>query len=572
MTDHSSSADGVGEGRPAGHPAQSGAAAGQGDWQSAQAQAQSGPAQPGQQAPGPYGYPAAPQLSAEAARNQVAAAWVRMAPQSAVPPGQAAVPSLPPRADQPAAESKKDKREQAKAERKAEYERKKAIRKAEYESKKAARENRKGGGGKASVAAATMAEATAPASDAATPVAQAGQTAPARSGAKGPDAKFEVPRPGGRLPANGRSIHVALRATLLITTCAFALGSCGVTGLVIGRSSVSVKPAALDSQDLNRYRLSEFPTQAAAVFAEEYASLCMTYSPGNTDKRRESLARYISSGVDRDCGWNGKGKQEVKLASWDGTVEELPEYGKNGRYLNIQVTYTNGRATTLSVPVYVKDLAAASGLRIVGNVGEMPLPIRDTAPVLEKQEEVVDQALSGQLREQVLPGYFKAWAASDTTALTRFTTPDATPAAVTGLAGTLAAPVVQEVQALAPEGTEAGDKITYAQGQSVPARVTVVWGGGGADDAKTAVALKRSYRLTVVNTAQGWFIKDIHGGVMDPTGGRADAANTASPSAAPAAGASASPAPANSSSPKPSRSPKPSGSPSPSASASTPAT
>ncbi|MER6217322.1 conjugal transfer protein [Streptomyces sp. NPDC001674] len=550
MTDHSSSADGVGEGRSAGHPAQ--------------------------QAPGPYDAPPVPQLSAEAARSQVAAAWVRVAPQSNVPPGQAAVPSLPPRADGPAAESKKDKREQAKAARKAEYERKKAARKAEYESKKAARESRKGGG-KASVAgipAGSAAPAAAPAAAApgaaAAPPAAADPSAaavpaPERSAAKGPEARFEVPRPGGRLPSNGRSTHVALRATLMITACAFALGSCGVTGLVIGRSSVSVKPAALDGQDLTRYRLTDFPVQSAAVFAEEYASLCMTYSPENADKRRESLSHYISSGVDRDCGWNGRGKQQVKQASWDGTVEELPEYGKNGRYLNIQVTYTGGRTTTLSVPVYVKDLAGASGLRVVGNVGEMPLPVRDTAPALEKGGEVVDQELSNQLRDQVFAGYFKAWAASDTTALARFTTPDATPAAVSGLAGALTTPVVQEVQALAPEGTETGKKITYNQGQAVPARVTVVWGGGGADDAKAEVTLKRSYRVTVVNTAQGWFIKDIRGGVMDPTGGRADTPGTAtaSPSAAPAAGASGSPAPSGSPSPSgpasagPSPSPKP---------------
>ncbi|MFC9822515.1 conjugal transfer protein [Streptomyces erythrochromogenes] len=533
MTDHSSSADGAGEG-----------------WPSQQ--------------------PAPPQLSAEAARSQVAAAWVRVAPQSNVPPGQVAVPSLPPRADRPAAESKKDKREQAKAERKAEYERKRAARKAEYESKQAARASRKGGGkvsaSTTSAATTASAEATAPTAGA-DPSAAEGAPAPARSGVKGPDARFDVPRPGGRLPSNGRSTHVALRATLLITTCVFALGSCGVTGLVIGRSSVSVKPAALDGKDLDRYRLTDFPVQSAAVFAEEYASLCMTYAPENTDKRRESLSRYISAGVDRDCGWNGKGKQQVKQANWDGTVEELPEYGKNGRYLNIQVTYTGGRTTTLSVPVYVKDLAGASGLRVVGNVGEMPLPIRDTAPALEKSEEVVDQELSAQLREQVLAGYFKAWAASDTTALTRFTTPDATPAAVSGLAGALTAPVVQEVQALAPEGTEVGKKPTYTQGQAVPARVTVVWGGGGADDAKAEVALKRSYRVTVVNTAQGWFIKDIHGGVMDPTGGRADTPSTASPTAAPASGASAPPAPAAPSAPSGGASPGLPTSPKPAASA-----
>ncbi|WP_240803859.1 conjugal transfer protein [Streptomyces sp. A0592] len=479
-----------------------------------------------------------------------------MAPQSNTPPGQMAVPSLPPRAAQPAAESKKDKREQAKAERKAEYERKRAARKAEYESKKAARASRKDAG--TAPAPAASAGTTAPTAGADRSAAQ-GVPAPApeRSGAKGPDARFDVPRPGGRLPSNGRSTHVALRATLLITTCVFALGSCGVTGLVIGRSSVSVKPAALAGEDLDRYRLTDFPVQSAAVFAEEYASLCMTYAPENTDKRREALARYTSLGVDRDCGWNGKGKQQVKQASWDGTVEELPEYGKNGRYLNIQVTFAGGRTTTLSVPVYVKDLAGASGLRVVGNVGEMPLPIRDTAPALEKREEVIDQELSAQLRDQVLAGYFKAWAASDTTALTRFTTPDATTAAVSGLAGALTAPVVQEVQALAPEGTETGKKATYTQGQAVPARVTVVWGGGGGEDAKAEVALKRSYRVTVVNTAQGWFIKDIRGGVMDPTGGRADTPTAASPTATPASGASAPSAPSGSASPGLPAAPKP---------------
>ncbi|MFD8145101.1 conjugal transfer protein [Streptomyces sp. NPDC059708] len=550
MTDHSSSADGAGEGRPSGQPAQ-----------------------PDPQSPGPYPHPgtAAPRLSPEEARTQVAAAWVRVAPQSNVPPGQAAVPSLPPRAEQPVAESKKDQR-------KAEYERKRAQRKAEYEAKKAAKEERKRGGkGRTVPAAAPAPAAAAPASAAPVSVvkgaAPSAPSADAAVGAKGARAVFDVPRPGGRLPSQGRGLHAALRATLLITTCGLALGSCAVTGLVIGRSSVSLQPASLDGQELNRYRLTEFPTQTAAVFAEEYATLCMTYSPETADKRRESLARFTSAGVDRDCGWNGKGKQEVKLANWDGTTEELPEYGKNGRYLNIQLTYANGRTTTLSVPVYVKDLGKGSGLRIAGDVGEMPLPVRDTVPVVDKKDEVVDQTLSGQLKEQVLPGYFKAWAASDTTALTRFTTPDATASAVTGLAGVLTDPVVQEVEALAPEGAKVGDKPTYTQGQAVPARVTVIWGGGGPDDGKNAVTLKRSYRVTVVNTPQGWFIKDVRGGVMDPTGGRADEGRTPSPapsaSATPAGGAGTPSSPANPSSPA--GPPSPGASPSPKPGSSAPA-
>lgn len=327
---------------------------------------------------------------------------------------------------------------------------------------------------------------------------------------------------------------MALRATLLITTCAFALGSCGVAGLVVGKSSVAVQSAALDDEDVQRYRLSAFPTQAAATFAEEYVTLCMTYSAQSADKRRDALSRYASSGVDRDCGVSGQGSQTVRQAKWDGTVEELPEYGENGRYLSIQVKLSSGRTTTLSVPVYVKDLATGSGLRVAGNLGEMPLPSRGSVPVVKQDDEVIDQPLSDQLKSKVLPGYFKAWAASDATGLTRFTTTDASLAATSGLAGALASPDVREVVALAPAGSESGKTIQYGPGQAVQARVTVVWGAeGSGSKGSPGPTVQRSYRLTVVNTAQGWFIKDIRGGVLDPTGGTADAG----------AGAPASPAP-----------------------------
>ncbi|MFE0600796.1 conjugal transfer protein [Streptomyces sp. NPDC058892] len=557
MTDHNSSAGGVDGDRTSGEQGRSAAG-----WPTG--------AQPQPQSPraaAPYGYadnpPAPPQQSSDAVRAQVAAAWVRTARPGPVPPGEAAVPVLPPQVSQPSAASKRDRR-------KASQEAKRAERKAAYEQKKAEREGRKKGGGRAAAAPAQAAAASvggdARPADSSVPTAAAGPAAGLAAGSAASSrsraravggAGFEVPRPGGRLPAQGRRTHVAVRAALLITTCAFALGSCGVAGLVIGKSSVAVADADLSAKDVERYRLSEFPIAAAATFAEEYVTLCMTYSPQNADKRRDALTRYASSGVDRDCGMTGQGTQSVRHAKWDGTVEELPEFGANGRYLGIQVKLSTGRLTTLSVPVYVKDPATGSGLRIAGNVGEMPLASRGSAPAVKQDGEVVDQELSNQLKAQVLPGFFKAWGASDATGLTRFTTPDASQSATTGLAGALAAPEVQEVVALAPEGSEPNATITYGQGQAVQARVTVVWGGAAAaapakGTPPPTTSVKRSYRLTLVNTAQGWFIKDVRGGVLDPTGGRADAGTTASeapvPEENPPAGGE--PAPGTSPTPK----------------------
>ncbi|MER6158753.1 conjugal transfer protein [Streptomyces sp. NPDC001868] len=540
MTDHNSPAGAVGGGQPSGQPGSFGPPQQpqqpqQQAWQ-AQGQGQH-PAAPHQaQSPAPQSsHPQPQQLPSDAARAQVAAAWVRNTPQA----GQAAVPALPPRETRPASESKKEKRE-----------RERAARKAAYEQKKAAKEQRKKGG--SAPAPATAAHSAPPA--AGTPVASPGTAAapqaPAPAGsafthgtrptgtagtpvsarptpAGGPAASaqgaarptpardFGVPKPGGRVPAGGRKTHVALRATLLITTCVFALGSCGVMGLVIGKSSTPAT-AGLDPADAAKYRLTEFPTRQAATFAEQYAMLCMTYSPETASTRRDDLARYASAGVDGECGWDGKGTSKAVSATWDGTAETLSEYGDHGRYLGVQVRSEGGKLTTLTVPVYVKDLATGEGMRVAGDVGQMPLPPRADVPPVDQDAEVVDDTLSDQLREQVLPGYFEAWGASDTTAMARFTTSDATQAATTGLSGELSDPTVSEVDALVPPKVQGTDPYTYADGQAVQLRVVVAW----TDPAGGAV--NRSYRMTVVSTAQGWFIKDVRGGVLDAEGGRAD--------------------------------------------------
>ncbi|KUN10640.1 hypothetical protein AQI95_02100 [Streptomyces yokosukanensis] len=324
-----------------------------------------------------------------------------------------------------------------------------------------------------------------------------------------------MPRPGGRGSGGGRRTHVALRATLLITTCVFALGSCGVMGLVIGKSS-QTSTAGLDAADAAKYRLTDFPTQQAASFAEQYALVCMTFSPGKATERRKDLARYASAGVDPDCGWNGEGISTAVSATWDGTAEELPEYGANGRYIGVEVRTRNGELTTLTVPVYVKDLKTGEGMRVAGDVGEMPMPARADAPEISKKDEVVDDTLSAQLQHQVLPGYFEAWGKSDSTAMARFTAPQATTFATSGLDGRLSAPKVDTVEALVPKSLQGTDSYTYKAGQTVEVRAVVEWSDG------TSRTMRRAYRLTIVNTAQGWFIQDIRGGMLDAQGGRAD--------------------------------------------------
>ncbi|MEV1065484.1 conjugal transfer protein [Streptomyces sp. NPDC050263] len=556
MTDHNSPAGAVGGGQPSGQPGSFGPSQQpqQQAWQGqGQGQGQHGAAPQQPQAPQPQASrPQPQQFPSDAARAQVAAAWVRNTPRA----GQAAVPSLPPRDARPQGESKQEKRE-----------RERAARKAAYEQKKAEKEQRKRGGTATAAAAPaaapapavavraqTVPQAPAPAHQTLSPkAAPARATAPAAASAPAqaaaPHRDFVVPKPGGRISTGGRRTHVALRATLLITTCVFALGSCGVMGLVVGKSS-GPSTAGLDTADVNKYRLTDFPTQQAATFAEQYALLCMTFSPETASARRVNLARYASSGVDAECGWSGEGTSTAVSATWDGTAEKLPEYGDHGRYIGVQVRTDDGTLTTLTVPVYVKNLTTGEGMRVAGDVGQMPLPARADVPELDQDDEVVDDALAQQLQQKVLPGYFAAWGASDATAMARFTTTDASQSATSGLSGRLATPAINDVVTLVPTGLQKTNPYTYPVGQAVEVRVVVDWG-----DPKSET-VRRAYRMTVVNTAQGWFIKDIRGGVLDSQGGRADtggdtgaATGTASPSAGPSSSASAS-APTTTQSPK----------------------
>ncbi|MFD5556222.1 conjugal transfer protein [Streptomyces sp. NPDC127068] len=544
MTDHNSSAGAVGGGQPAGQPGSSSPS--QQPWQELGDGQGQEPAQGGGQVPNdPHaahaqqgGQPQQPwQLSPEQARTHVAAAWVRDAPQA----GQAAVPALPPRESRPTTESRKEKREQARA-----------ARKVEYEAKKAAKERRQKGGtaagnGRAGRAAQTAVPTQTPAPDPASvtttvrPAADAaGQSA--KTVARKPAGDFDVARPGGRLPSGGRRTHVGLRAALLITTGLFALGSCGVTGLIIGKSS-GADTAGLDTDDVARYGLTEFPTRQAAAFAEQYAIVCLTYAPEKASERRAALARYTSSGVDPECGWSGKGTLKALTATWDGTSENLPEYGAHGRYLGIQVRTDDGGLTTLTVPVYVKNLASGEGIRVAGDVGEMPMPPRSDVPEVDQDSEDVDTALGQQLQQTVLPGYFEAWAKSDSTTLARFTAQGATLAATTGLSGRLSEPQVNDVVALVPRGVQGSAPYSYKTGQTVQLRVIVDWADPEGD------TVRRAYRTTVVNTGQGWFIKDIRGGLLDPQGGRGDDEQTGPAEDGPDTGEATASAPAASSPP-----------------------
>ncbi|MFJ4879658.1 conjugal transfer protein [Streptomyces sp. NPDC088745] len=322
--------------------------------------------------------------------------------------------------------------------------------------------------------------------------------------------RFDVPRPGGRL-SGGRATHVAARMTAMVTVSLLALGTVGVMAYNAGHPA-PVETGITDEQ-VSQYRLTQFPVERAIAFADRYARLCANQNPEQAEQRRQAIARLSSSGVDTTCGWDGKGSQVVAYSVWSGYMEPIAEYPQHGYYIGIQVQLTTGALRTLSVPVWVEDLKSGNGMRVVGDVGTLPQPDQATAPAV-KDPLQVDSELSGDLQGKLFADFFTSWGSSNGTTLTRYVAPGASNAARAGLRGALDSPKVSDVKVLLPKGVSATDGHKWKVDDVTWARVSVQWKTGSAH-------VTERYRVQIVLTDQGWFVKDIRAGVPDEAGGKA---------------------------------------------------
>ena len=353
-----------------------------------------------------------------------------------------------------------------------------------------------------------------------TPQARGGAKERQKKARKGKDT-FQVPPPGGRF-SGGRSAHVGLRIALILTTCLLALGVVAYIAFSFGVATMRENQYRLSDADIARFNLTDFPLEQAGRFAADYARLCLTHSStaGAADQRVDRLARFVSAGTDPSCGWNGEGVQTVSDSTWTGSSEPIgvPEYAQHARMMVVRVL-TSAGSRIVTVPVYVADLRNADGMRIIGDIGEMPQPRLANAPKATAPADVDESLGTALVDGEFFRQFFDAWGSSEGPALQRFVTPDALPEARAGLGGTLSAPKIDKAQVFFPPDVDPNDNtFQWRTGMVTEAWVWVVWSNTAAG--KTATE-RRAYRLQLVKTtqaaspAQEWAVRDIRGGVPD---------------------------------------------------------
>lgn len=329
---------------------------------------------------------------------------------------------------------------------------------------------------------------------------------------------FDVPPIGGT-PSVGKSRQAMMRLGVpmaILVTVGGGMYSCGVS---TGSSRI---PAAgsISQDEAVRFRLSSFPAEQAAAFGQRYLEICLS-PPAGTDaasgrERLDLLAQMATSGTDTGCGYSGTVSAdavEPRSISFTGEMRSLKDYPEGAAaFLTFQVTWSDTRLVNAVVPVWVDDRTNPTAMRVVGNLGFMPVN-KLGAPPPHSETRTKDSTLAGQLQQSVLTPFLQAWGSSDAQQLGLVLTDDATFNAREGLRGVLTDPTVTSAMVFTPHTNE-GSQIRYADGDEVITETAVQW-------FSTIAAAKQSavYQIRLRLVQGKWSVIDISGSAIDPTGG-----------------------------------------------------
>lgn len=273
----------------------------------------------------------------------------------------------------------------------------------------------------------------------------------------------------------------------------FAAGLVAVLLSLAAMFVAASKPTEADINTAVDERLNEsglnFPRGEAVMWAGQVLRVWGTWDEENPDAREVALAPYLSSGMDSQAGWNEQGSQEVIYASVNPEAEVTSE-----NHANVEAVYQIGDGSwrCVSIPTYAyhpedPNLAQEWAFALAGNPTPVPCAPRTGAPSVPgnaapgQEDEGLreNEDLAQELAESFFPGFFSAWAASDTNSLAQFTASGVT---LTGLGGAMAStpqPVIGDASIWVDQDGVVDGKTYYAY-------VPVSWTVSGSDTGLTA--------------------------------------------------------------------------------------
>jgi hypothetical protein len=293
----------------------------------------------------------------------------------------------------------------------------------------------------------------------------------------------EVGRPqrmAGR-GAGGRWLVWVLRGVAWVVL--LLIGYRGIVAIVTGYQAPG------EDKGASSQSVSGFPVALAAGFGLEFGQVYLDFSPATAAQRADELAPFLPAGANPQLGWNGNGSETVQSAQVAGVDVQ------NAHSAVVKVlALANGRIIEIGIPVYYAD----GGIVVSGQPAFLPPPPGLALPPAAKVR--ADQSAQLELKAQ-LPGFFRAFAGSDTAGLDQFAAPGVTLSGLNGEVGF---------------GSIIGVTVPASAGAVKHITVTVAWlpastpsAGPSSSSAGGRAQIDMTYAMTVVQRAGRWYVSSI---------------------------------------------------------------
>ena len=268
-------------------------------------------------------------------------------------------------------------------------------------------------------------------------------------------------------------LRVVLWATLLV------IAYRGVTAIIFHQAGAAPADGAQPGG-----AVGQFPVSLAEAYATQFGQVYLNFSPAIQSQREQELAAFVPPRVaaaDPDLGWNGTGQMRLQSEQVAGIAVQDPQHA-----VVTLLARVNGQLIELGVPV----IASGGGVVVAGQPAWLPAPQQVSPPALASPGS--DPVARGELLSE-LPAFFQAFAAGDSTALSRF---ELRGVPLAGLGGTVAFDSIAGLQV--PPG-----------GATRQITVSVIWALPGQASAGVT-KLEMAYRMSVVDLQSGkWYVNEI---------------------------------------------------------------
>ena len=300
--------------------------------------------------------------------------------------------------------------------------------------------------------------------------------------------------------AGGRWQILAIRYTVWTVLALIALG--GVKTLFLPtKANIPALAQAIGAQ-LN---INGFPIQSGQDLARSFAREYLTINPKAGDQRSINLSHFLPNGKEQGT-WTSLLPESAPETILSGPMlVEAPNLAdKTHAVFTFSALVKAGSADPKWVYLAVTVFADTNGLVTISGPPafvDNPGVVTDSGAFAYPKSDSAANSLSVDL-----PGFFKAWAASDSTGLSLYTQSDATQTVLNGLGGNVSFVEINNlrVAAIDPKKPSSAYGKRYAE-------VNVTWRANGN-------IWVQGYRLTVLQTVDGkWYVQDIFGGGFGAT-------------------------------------------------------